>query len=183
MEVVGEAREGASAVSEFLRLHPDIVLMDLQMPPGMGGIEATELMNETAPDAKVIIFSAYDSDFDVLRAVEAGARAFLLKNAPTGEVVDAILDVASGGSRLTPRAADRLLQQLRGGPDILTTREVEVLQLVTLGSTTSSIARQLRLSEGTVKVHLRNIFAKLGTNDRTSAVVAAYRKGIIRLDA
>lgn len=180
--IVGHARDGAQGIAAYQRLRPDVLLMDLSMPPGMGGIEATERITRLDDQATVAIFTAHDSEFDVLRALEAGAKGFVIKDAPREEIVDAIKELAAGGSPIAPHIAATLVRQARHRPDVLTVREVEVLQLAALGSTNPEIARRLNVSPGTVKNHLKAVFAKLKTKDRTRAVVEAYKQGLIRLD-
>jgi DNA-binding NarL/FixJ family response regulator len=181
LHLVGEASDGSQAADAAVRLRPDVMLMDLRMPV-MGGVQAIAAIKENAPEVNVIVFSQYDTDADVLRAIEAGARGFVLKNAQPEMLVRAVLDVVSGGSPLASTAAARLLEQIQGGSNALSTREIEVLQLIALGSTTTSIADELNISPATVGHHLTNLFHKLGASDRTSAVVKAYKRGILRLE-
>ena len=182
VRIVGHAKDGAQGVEEFKRLRPDVVLMDLSMPPGMGGIEATEIITRLDADAKVGIFTAHDSEFDVLRALEAGASGFVVKDDPREEIEAAIKKIGAGGAPISPRLADILVRQARRRPEILTPREVEVLQLVARGHTNAAIARHIKVSDGTVKGHLTSIFGKLRTDDRTRAVVEAYKQNLIRFD-
>lgn len=182
VRIVGNARDGAEGIEEFRRLRPDVVLMDLSMTPGMGGIEATERINRLDEQAKVGIFTAHDSEFDILRTFEAGARGFVVKDAPKEEIVAAIKKLADGETPISPRLAAALVKQARNRPEVLTVREVEVLQLVALGYSNPAIAGDLNMSPGTVKNHLSAIFEKLRTKDRTQAVVEAYKQGLIRFD-
>ena len=181
-EVVGEARDGGEAVESTRRLGPDVVLMDLQMPK-MDGVAATARIREARPETGVLIMTTYETDSDVLRAIEAGARGYLLKDAPREELFWAIRMVAAGKSHLSPAIAARLTGRMRGSEtETLTPREVEVLELVSRGTSNKEIARELWIGETTVKGHLMRVFQKLGANDRTSAVTEALKRGIIRLN-
>jgi len=181
-EVVGEAEDGARAAALALRLEPDVVLMDLRMP-AMDGVAATEKIKAERPQTQVLVLTTYDTDADILRAVEKGATGFLLKDASEGDLFDAIRQTARGRSPLTPSVAARLVERLRGTADeSLTVREVEILRLVARGMNNRAIAKELFVSESTVKAHLLHIFEKLGVTDRTAAVTTALRRGIIRLD-
>ena len=186
LEVVGQASNGHEAVAQASRLHPDVVLMDLQMP-GMDGVEAIQHIKAEDPDIGVIILTTYDTDEYIFRGVEAGARAYLLKDSPPEEVLNAIRIVNRGESLVQPRVASRLLDrfsQLSRGPasqEILSSRELEVLQLMATGAANKEIAAQLLIGESTVKTHLIHIFNKLGVKGRTEAVAEAARKGIIKL--
>jgi DNA-binding NarL/FixJ family response regulator len=180
-EVVGEAANGAEALVLVPRLHPDVVLMDLRMPV-MDGAEATARITAEAGAPQVLVLTTYDTDADIVRAVEAGARGYLLKDAPTGVLADAIRRAARGETVLAPPVAARLADRLRGParPE-LTGREVQVLGLVARGLSNADIGRELFIGEATVKTHLIRAFAKLGVADRTAAVTAAYASGLIEL--
>jgi len=180
-EVVGEAANGAEALALVPRLHPDVVLMDLRMPV-MDGAEATARITAEAGAPQVLVLTTYDTDADIVRAVEAGARGYLLKDAPTGVLADAIRRAARGETVLAPPVAARLADRLRGParPE-LTGREVQVLGLVARGLSNADIGRELFIGEATVKTHLIRAFAKLGVADRTAAVTAAYASGLIEL--
>ena len=180
-EVVGEAANGAEALGLVPRLHPDVVLMDLRMPV-MDGAEATARITAQAGAPQVLVLTTYDTDADIVRAVEAGARGYLLKDAPTGVLADAIRRAARGETVLAPPVAARLADRLRAParPE-LTGREVEVLGLVARGLSNADIGRELYIGEATVKTHLIRAFAKLGVTDRTAAVTAAYASGLIEL--
>ena len=160
LEVVGEASDGAEAVALFHQLIPDVVLMDLRMPK-MGGAEAIAKIRARQPEARILVLTTYDSDADVLRAIEEGATGFLLKDAAPEELVRAVRDVAEGFSPLAPRAAARLVRQIRDGEKGLSVREIEILRLVAEGSLNREIARELWLSEATVKSHMGRILEKL----------------------
>jgi DNA-binding NarL/FixJ family response regulator len=180
-EVVGEAANGAEAVALVPRLHPDVVLMDLRMPV-LDGAAATAQITARDGAPQVLVLTTYDTDADIVRAVEAGARGYLLKDAPTGVLADAIRRAARGETVLAPPVAARLADRLRGParPE-LTAREVEVLGLVARGLSNADIGRELFIGEATVKTHLIRAFAKLGVADRTAAVTAAYASGFIDL--
>ena len=183
LEVVGEAANGAEALALVPRLSPDVVLMDLRMPV-MDGAEATRRIVD-GPDAPhVLVLTTYDTDADIVRAVEAGARGYLLKDAPTPVLTEAIRRAARGETVLAPPVAARLADRLRApaGPE-LTAREVEVLGLVARGHSNADIGRRLFIAEATVKTHLIRAFAKLGVADRTAAVTEAHRRGLIDLGA
>ena len=186
IKVVGQASNGSEAVSKAKELHPDIILMDLQMPV-MDGVEAMQRIKEEAPDIGIIILTTYDTDDYIFRGIEAGARAYLLKDSPPEEVLKAIRAVHKGESLIQPKVASRLLDrfsQLSRAPapeEGLSQREIEVLQLIAKGAANKEIASQLFIGESTVKTHIIHIFNKLEVKDRTEAVTEAVRKGIIRL--
>jgi DNA-binding NarL/FixJ family response regulator len=183
LEVVGEAANGAEALGLVPRLAPDVVLMDLRMPV-MDGTEATRRISAEPGAPQVLVLTTYDTDADIVRAVEAGARGYLLKDAPTPVLMDAIRRAARGETVLAPPVAARLADRLRSpaGPE-LTRREVEVLGLVARGRSNAEIGRELYIGEATVKTHLLRAFAKLGVDDRTAAVTEAHRHGLLDLDA
>ena len=176
IEVVGEADDGAQGVALAADLRPDLVLMDLRMP-GMDGASAT-LAITSAGTARVLVLTTYDTDADILRAVEAGATGYLLKDTPREQLVDAVRAAARGETVLAPPLAAKLMRQVRGG-DQLTPRELEVLQLVAQGRSNPEIARELFIGEATVKTHLLHVFDKLGVDDRTRAVTVAMERGIL----
>jgi DNA-binding NarL/FixJ family response regulator len=179
-EVVGEAASGAEAVLTE-RERPDVVLMDLQMP-GVDGATATAEITERFPGTRVLVLTTYDTDADILRAVEAGATGYLLKDAPRERLFPAIRSAARGETVLAPTVATRLVNRMRvPAEEALTSREIEVLELVARGSSNAEVAATLFISEATVKTHLLHIFGKLGVDDRTAAVVAALERGIIAL--
>lgn len=181
LEVVGEAADGQQAVARVARLAPDVVLMDLRMP-GLDGVGATERIRAAHPGVAVLVLTTFDEDHDILRAVEAGATGYLLKDAPREELFRAVRAAARGETVLAPAVAARLLGPLRrGGGETLTERERAVLELVARGGTNRTVARTLAISEATVKTHLVHVFGKLGVADRTAAVTTALERGLIRL--
>ena len=182
LEVIAEASEGAQAVALAARLQPDIVLMDLRMP-GMDGVAATAAIKSSHPGIHVLILTTYDTDADILRALEKGATGFLLKDEREDRLFDAIREAAGGRSPLAPGVASRLVERLRGDADShVSEREIEILMLVAQGRSNREIARELHISDSTVKAHMLHIFDKLGVTDRTAAVTTALRQGIIRLE-
>jgi NarL family two-component system response regulator LiaR len=176
MEVVGEAADGAEAVELAERLEADVVLVDLVMP-GVDGLEALRALRERAPAARAIVLSSFIDDDKLFPAVRAGAAGYLLKDVQPQELVAAIRTVHSGGALLHPKVASRLLEELTSDP--LTPREREVLGLIGRGMANKVIARELNLSEKTVKAHVSNILAKLGVSDRTQAALYAVRAGLV----
>ncbi|SDP49029.1 DNA-binding response regulator, NarL/FixJ family, contains REC and HTH domains [Pedococcus dokdonensis] len=180
-EVVGEAADGAEAVAMSTRLTPDVVLMDLRMPV-MDGAEATAQLLASPPAPAVLVLTTYDTDADIVRAVEAGANGYLLKDAPRETLADAIRRAARGETVLAPPVVARLASRLRtpAGPT-LTDREAQVLQCVARGLSNAAVGRELHIGEATVKTHLLRAFEKLGVTDRTAAVTAAYKSGQIEL--
>ena len=182
LEVVAEAANGSEAIVLARRHQPDVVLMDLRMPE-VDGIGATKSIRAERPDAKVLVLTTYETDADILQAVEVGAVGFLLKDAHQDQLFGAIRDAAQGDSPLTPSVAARLMERLRDTSDTtLSAREVEILRLVAQGTNNRGIAAKLWISEATVKSHLNRTFEKLGAVDRTSAVTVALKRGVIRLD-
>ena len=181
-QVVGEAANGAEAVALVATLMPDVLLMDLRMP-GMDGVTATEQIKSTHTGIHILVLTTYDSDADILRAVEAGATGYLLKDAPREELSRAVRATARGESVLAPSVAARLMGQMRRpAEEALTAREIQVLGLVAQGASNKEIGQQLCISEATVKSHLIHIFDKLAVSDRTAAVTTAVKRGILRLE-
>ena len=181
-DVVGEAADGREALAAVDRLDVDVVLMDLRMP-GMGGVAAITELAATAPSVRVLVLTTFDTDSDVLPAIEAGATGYLLKDAPRDELIRAVRAAARGDSVLSPTVARRLMDRVGPAPaatsDPLSPRELEVLTLVARGVTNRDAAKRLFLSEATVKTHLLHIYAKLGVNDRAAAVAAGYERGLL----
>ncbi len=179
-EVVGEAQDGAEAIARASELKPDVVLMDLRMP-AMGGVEAIARLRETVPPARVLVLTTYDSDHDVLPAIEAGATGYLLKDAPRDQLVRAVRAAYRGEPVLSPSVAGRLMGRVRRPPeDELSQRELEVLRLVAGGAGNREAAARLFVSEATIKTHLLHIYGKLGVRDRAAAVGEAYRRKLLR---
>jgi DNA-binding NarL/FixJ family response regulator len=181
LEVIGEAANGAEAVDRAGQA--DVVLMDLRMP-GMGGVEAITRLRETCPDVRVLVLTTFDTDSDVLPAIEAGATGYLLKDAPREELVRAVRSAHRGESVLSPSVAGRLMGRVRrpaeaGPAGTLSRREREVLALVADGTTNREAARKLFVSEATIKTHLLHIYDKLGVRDRAAAVSEAYKRGLL----
>jgi DNA-binding NarL/FixJ family response regulator len=176
--VVGEAASAHEAVTMAAARQPDVVLMDLRMPGG-DGVEATAGVLAVAPGARVVVLTTYDSDADILRAVEAGAAGYLLKDAARSDLVAAIRSAARGETVLAPAVATRLVDRMRRPPpaDTLSPRELQVLRLVAKGLSNAEIGRELSISEATVKTHLLRTFGKLGVSDRTAAVTTALAAG------
>ncbi|MGW5724134.1 response regulator [Amycolatopsis sp. NPDC003865] len=178
-EVVGEAANGAEAVALAERLRPDVVLMDLRMP-GTDGVAAITELARLGNPARVLVLTTYDTDSDVLPAVEAGATGYLLKDAPREDLFRAVEAAARGEAVLSPAVASRLLGRMREpAREPLSQRELEVLTLVARGSTNKEAAKKLFISEATVKTHLIHVYAKLGVNDRAAAVAVAFERGLL----
>ena len=178
LEVVGEAGDGAQACDLAAALQPDVVLMDLRMPV-MDGTTATERILAATPTVRVVVLTTYETDADILRAVEAGATGYLLKDTPRDDLVAAVRAVAGGETVLAPSVARRLVAGVRNAAERLTARELEVLAAVARGGSNAQIGVELFISEATVKTHLLRVFAKLGVDDRTRAVTVALERGIL----
>ena len=179
LEVVGEAGDGEQAVALAEELRPDLVLMDLRMP-GTDGTAATARIVAGLPGVHVLVLTTYETDTDILRAVEAGATGYLLKDTPRDQLVAGVRAAAHGESALSPSVARRLVQQVRGDRgERLTPREQQVLGGVARGLSNAAIGRELFITEATVKTHLLRAFAKLGVDDRTRAVTVAMERGIL----
>ncbi len=178
-EVVAEAGDGQEALARAARVEVDVVLLDLRMPR-MGGVETIRALATQAPDVRVLVLTTFDTDRDVLPAIEAGATGYLLKDASAAELKSAVRAAYAGQPVLAPSVAGRLIGQVRRGPDsALSPREVEVLRLVAAGTTNRETARRLLISEATVKTHLLHLYEKLGVNDRAAAVSEAYQRGLL----
>ncbi|MGR4880887.1 response regulator [Streptomyces sp. LARHCF249] len=178
--VVAEAATAERAVELAAAEPVDVVLMDLQFGPGMHGSEATALITSRQDAPRVLVLTTYDTDADILAAVEAGASGYLLKDAPPEELAAAVRTAAAGQSALAPAVALRLMDRMRTPAEALTKRELEVLQLVADGLSNQQISKRLFLSQATVKSHLVHVYAKLGVDSRTSAVAAAATRRLIR---
>jgi DNA-binding NarL/FixJ family response regulator len=180
LDIVGEATAPGEAVAMAAELRPDIVLMDLQFGTVQTGADATRLIRALNDPPPVLVLTNYDTDSDILSAVEAGASGYLLKDSPPDELIAAIRAAAAGETALAPAIAGRLLARMRSPQPSLSRREIEVLRLVAEGSTNGDIARRLHISDATVKSHLVHIYPKLGVPSRTAAVAAARESGILR---
>lgn len=180
-EVLGEAGDGAEAIVAAERLRPEVVLMDLRMPR-TDGVAAIKELAERGVTARVLVLTTYDTDRDVLPAIEAGATGYLLKDAPRHELFRAVEAAARGEAALSPSVATRLMGQMREPVEVpLSQREREVLELIARGATNREAAKQLFISEATVKTHLLHVYTKLGVNDRAAAVATAFSRGYLTL--
>ena len=183
IEVIGEASTGSEAIELVARTTPDLVLMDLRMPD-LDGVAATKRLGELYPKTKVLVLTTYDTDADILRAIEAGATGYLLKDASRDELLQATRLAAAGETALAPSVASRLVGHVRNpAGSALSAREIEIVELVAKGLTNREIGRRLYISEATVKTHMLHVFSKLGVDDRAHAVSEAVARGIIRLGA
>ncbi|MFE9652994.1 response regulator [Micromonospora sp. NPDC006431] len=180
-EVLGEAGDGAEAVALARALNPDVILMDLRMPR-MDGVAAIKELARLGITARVLVLTTYDTDRDVVPAIEAGATGYVLKDTGRDELVHAVRTAARGEAVLSPSVATRLLGQVRTPADPLSARELEVLRLIAEGATNREAAARLFISEATVKSHVLHIYTKLGVNDRAAAVAAAFRRGLLTLE-
>jgi DNA-binding NarL/FixJ family response regulator len=178
MEVTAEAATARDGIARFREVRPDVTLMDLRLPD-MSGIDAMAAIRSEFPDARMIILTTFEGDVEIQRALEAGARSYMLKNMPPKELVDAIRQVHAGRKRVPPVVAAQLAEHL--SDESLTEREIDVLRHLAGGNRNRDIAELLRISEETVKVHVKHLMEKLGASDRTQAVAIAVRRGIIEL--
>ncbi|MGB2603648.1 MAG: response regulator [Terracidiphilus sp.] len=179
MELVAEASDGEEAIEQFRRHRPDVTLMDLRMP-NLNGTEAISRIRNEFPDAKIIVLSTYAGDVQVLRAIKAGARGYIVKGHVHRELLEAIRSVHAGHKRIPPEIAAELAEH--AGDDALSSREIEVLRLIAAGNANKQIADKLAIEETTVKSHISSILSKLGANDRAHAVNIALKRGIIELE-
>lgn len=180
IEVIGEAATPGAAVDLAATLSPELVLMDLQFGQDTSGADATRRIRALDAAPYVLVLTNYDSDGDILGAVEAGASGYLLKDAPPHELIAAVRAAASGQSALAPAIAGRLMARMRTPQVSLSAREIEVLRLVADGAANGEVAARLHISEATVKSHLVHVFSKLGVASRTAAVSAARSHGMLR---
>jgi len=178
-EVVGEASDGSEAVRRVAGLRPDVILMDLRMPE-MDGVSAIAALTAAGVPARILVLTTYDTDSDVLAAIEAGATGYLLKDTPPAELFRAVRAAAGGEAALSPSVATRVMGQVRAPTqEPISQRELDVLELVAQGASNRDTAAQLFISEATVKTHLMHIYAKLGVNDRAAAVAEGFNRGLL----
>jgi two-component system NarL family response regulator len=179
LRVVAEAGDGGKAFELYRQTRPDVVLMDLRLP-GIGGVEAIMAIRKEFPDARVIVLTTFDMDEDIFRAIQSGAKSYLLKDTPEDELAEAIRAVHTGKEILSGKVAERLAARRRRAD--LSQRETEVLSLLTKGRSNKEISSSLFITEDTVKAHLKTLFAKLNVKDRTEAAINAIRQGIVHLE-
>ena len=180
LEVVGEAADGVEAIAQFRKHQPDIALIDLRLPR-LSGVEVIERIRMETPQARFIVLTTYDGDEDIYRALQAGARAYLLKGMPSEELIAAIRAVHAGKTHIPSAIAQRLAERM--GTEELTPREFDVLEQIVRGLSNKDIATELEISEATVKTHINNLLSKLGVTDRTQAATAALQRGIVTLES
>jgi two-component system NarL family response regulator len=180
VEVVGQAADGAEAVKEFDARHPDVTLIDLRLPK-MGGVEVIQRVRTSHANARFIVLTTYDGDEDIYRALQAGARAYLLKGMTVEVLVSTIRSVHAGKSCIPPVIAQKLAERM--ATEQLTQREQEVLEQIVRGKSNKEIGSALDISEATVKTHINNLLGKLGVEDRTQAATAAIQRGLVQLDS
>ena len=179
MEVVAEASDGGKAVELYRQHRPDVTIMDLRLPV-LTGVEAITQIRRDAPQARVIVLTTFDGDEDIYRALQAGARGYLLKDMFGDELMDAIRTVHAGKTRIPPAVAQRLADRMIGAE--LTARELDVLKEIVAGKSNKEIARDLTISEATVKTHINSLLNKLGVTDRTQAATTALQRGIVHFN-
>jgi DNA-binding NarL/FixJ family response regulator len=179
MEPIAQAANGREAAEMYAELRPDVVLMDLRMPE-MDGVEAIEAIRSRHPQARIILLTTYETDEGIFRALRAGARAYLVKDAPCEEILDTVRAVHAGERRITATVGVKLAE--RAEYPELTERELDVLRALVKGKTNADISAELFIAEGTVKFHVNHILAKLDVADRTHAVIVALRRGLATLD-
>ncbi|MEG9434637.1 response regulator transcription factor [Edaphobacter sp. HDX4] len=178
IQVIGQAADGAEAIRLYRELQPDVTLMDLQLP-GLSGVEAIRRVRQDDPSARFIVLTTFDGDEDIYRALEAGARAYLLKGMTVEELTSTIRIVHAGKTRISPGIAEKLAERMGG--QTLTAREHDVLERIAAGRSNKEIASDLQISEATVKTHINSLLGKLGVGDRTHAATLAIQRGIIHL--
>ncbi len=178
LEVVGEAGDGKEAVTAWRSLRPTVTIMDLQLP-GQTGVEAIRAIRQEDPEARILVLTTFDGDADIQRALEAGARGYLLKSVRRNILIEAVRAVAAGQRYLPPTTAARLVEAMEA--ERLTARELDVLRLLAQGERNREIAATLGLAEPTVKIHVNNLLRKLQAKDRTEAAVIALKRGLVHL--
>jgi len=179
LHVIAEGSDGTEAIELYRQHKPDVTLMDLRMPT-VGGVEAIQRIRAEFPAARIIVLTTYDGDEDIYRALQAGAKAYLLKGMSVDELISAVRAVHAGKSRIPAPIAEKLAERM-GGPE-LTNRELSVLQLIVRGKSNKEIASDLVISEATVKTHINSLLGKLGVTDRTQAATAAIQRGIVHFN-
>ena len=179
VEVVGQAADGIAAIDEFNLRHPDVTLIDLRLPK-LSGVEVIQKMRAEQPHARFIVLTTYDGDEDIYRALQAGARAYLLKGMTVDVLVSTIRSVHAGKSCIPPVIAQKLAERM--ATEQLTHREQDVLEQIVRGKSNKEIGSELDISEATVKTHINNLLSKLGVTDRTQAATAAIQRGLVQLD-
>jgi two-component system NarL family response regulator len=180
LEVVGEAADGVEAIVQFRKHQPDVTLIDLRLPR-LSGVEVIERIRMETPQARFIVLTTYDGDEDIYRAMQAGARAYLLKGMTSEELIATIRTVDAGKSYIPPAIAEKLAERM--GTEELTPREFDVLEQIVRGKSNKEIATELEISEATVKTHINSMLGKLGVTDRTQAATAAIQRGIVTLES
>jgi len=180
IEVVGEAADGVEAIAQFRKCQPNVTLIDLRMPR-LSGVEVIQRVRMETPQARFIVLTTYDGDEDIFRALQAGARAYLLKGMTTDDLVSTIRAVHAGRSHIPPAIAQRLAERV--GTEELTPREFDGLEQIVRGCSNKEIATALDISEATVKTHINSLLGKLGVTDRTQAATAAIQRGIVTLES
>ena len=180
LEVVGEAADGVEAIAQFRKHQPDITLMDLRLPR-MSGVDAIQRIRMESPQARVVVLTTYDGDEDIYRALQAGARAYLLKGMTSEELIATIRAVHAGKSHIPAAIAQRLAERM--GTEELTAREFDVLEQIVHGKSNKEIATELEITEATVKTHINSLLGKLGVTDRTQAATAAIQRGLVPLES
>jgi len=179
VEIVGQAADGAAAITEHALLHPDVTLIDLRLPK-LSGVEVIQKVRAEQPHARFIVLTTYDGDEDIYRALQAGARAYLLKGMTVEVLVSTIRSVHAGKSCIPPVIAQKLAERM--STEQLTHREQDVLEQIVRGKSNKEIGTELDISEATVKTHINNLLSKLGVTDRTQAATAAIQRGLVQLD-
>jgi DNA-binding NarL/FixJ family response regulator len=180
LEVVGEAGDGVEAIAQFRKHLPDITLIDLRLPR-MSGVDVIQRIRMETPQARLIVLTTYDGDEDIYRALQAGARAYLLKGMTSEELITTIRAVHAGKSHIPPAIAEKLAERM--GTEDLTPREFDVLEQIVRGKSNKEIGTELEISEATVKTHINSLLSKLGVTDRTQAATAAIQRGIVPLES
>jgi DNA-binding NarL/FixJ family response regulator len=180
IQVVSEAADGAEAVEQHRKHHPDVTLVDLRLPK-LSGVEVIQQVRAKTPQARFVVLTTYDGDEDIYRALKAGAKAYLLKGMTTEELITTIREVHAGRSHIPAAIAERLAERM--GTEDLTPREAEVLEQIVAGKSNKEIAAELEISEATVKTHINTLLSKLGVTDRTQAATAAIRRGIVSFES